>query len=260
MKRLGAVVGLVGIAFVTAGCGSSSADKQQEPQVVRAYVVHHGSQAFRRIGGAFLDETGIEVSFIFACRTALGKIVSDSQDGDLCVQSGQENVAWLRKAGLTLDEPVEVAQLVPVIEVMKGNPKRIETLGDLARPDVRFALGKKQGCLGVVASALFEKSGLTGKVEQNIVKRTSGECNVAATVDGKEVDACIVWASTTQSLDPDGYDVVPIPLKDNAIDPLGAVVLNTGANAEDARRFVAFLCSEKAQRIFAECKMLRPSR
>ncbi|MFW6108353.1 MAG: substrate-binding domain-containing protein, partial [bacterium] len=223
------------------------------------YVVHHGSQAFERIEDAFEAETGIELDYIFACRTVIGTIVRDSQDGDVCVQSGQDDLAWLQEAGLTSGEPVPIAELIPVIEVAKGNPKGIESLADLARPDVGIGLGMKKGCLGVVADALFEKSGVAGKVEANIAKRTKGECNVAATVDDERVDAAIVWASTVQGCDPDRYDTVPIPSEHNSIDPLGAVVLNTGDNEAAARKFIAFLQSETARRILAEEKMIRPT-
>jgi len=256
MRQL-ALLPALALLLAAAGCEHTAANSPEERGVVRAYVVHHGSDAFRRIKREFEDETGAEVSYIFACRTAMAKIVADSQDGDVCVTSGWENIRWFGEHGLATGEPVAVAELIPVVEVARGNPKRIACVADLARPDVRVALGKEKGCLGAVAETLLEKHGLTGEKAPHVVQRTSGEHNVAATVDGEKVDATIVWSSTVQSFDPEGYDTVAIPVEDNAIDPVGAVVLNTGSNAAGARAFVTFLQSDKARGIFREARMLR---
>ncbi|MFC1806528.1 substrate-binding domain-containing protein [Planctomycetota bacterium] len=259
MLRRGAVVGLALLMVAAAGCEDSSAQKERDESVpmVRAYVVHHGGEAFRQIKEAFEAEAGIELNYIFACRTAMAKIVGDSRDGDVCVTSGADNLAWFAKTGLARGKPVEVAELIPIVEVMKGNPKNIESVADLARPGVRICLGREKGCLGVVASALFEKHGVAETVKANIVQRVGGEHNVAASVDGQEIDATIVWESSRRAVDPDGYEAVTIPTEKNAIDSVGAVLLNTGDNPAGAEKFVAFLQSDQARKIFRETALLR---
>ena len=248
MRRWAVACGLALVAAGLVGCN----DDGPKTTYVRAYVVHHGKEAFGRLAQEFEKDTGIPVDVTFACRTALSSIAIRNHDGDVCVTTGEGCLKWFGDAGLAAEAPAELGELIPVVQVMKGNPKQIESLADLGKPGVRIALGIPDGCLGVTASRVFERNGVLKQVEPNIVERVQGEHNVSLAVDGEKIDACVVWESTTRAVGLDQYDMVHIPLAKNAIDPVGAVVLNTGGNRAGARRFVEYLQCEKARKMLHE--------
>ena len=136
---------------------------------------------------------------------------------------------------------------MPVIEVAKGNPKKVQGLADLARPDVNVSLGATGACMGRVASRILEKNHLSDTVTPKVVRYVMGESNIAKSVDGKEIDATIIWRSTVREVRGSDVDVVEILRDGNVIDPIEAVVLTTGENPSGAERFAEFLRSRKAR-------------
>ena len=246
---------LVAASAVAAVCYSLAHTRDH---ILRLYIVHHGRNAFDELVLAFECKTGIRVHDTHACRTELFDLVSKAGDADVCVTSGQDNIERFEKAGLSRGRAVTVAELIPVIEVIKGNPRKIAAVAALARPGVRVALGADSGCLGLTASQIFSKARVAGLVEHNVVKRVKGEHNVAASVDGKEVDATIVWASTTLEVAPDRYDMVPVPVEQTNPDPVGAIILKGARSISAAEEFVSFLQSDEARKVLRAAGLLRP--
>lgn len=252
MKQLRMVGGLALLAFAALGCGGCPWLRAEDPsKSIRAYIVHHSQDGFREIAREFHKETGIRARIGFACRRGLYEVVKSNHDGDIAISSKRSVLEQLNKDGLGEGELIAVGSLVPVIEVVKGNPKKIWTLADLARPGLRVALPKAPGCMAKVADAILKKNALTKRVERNVVKRVRGHGAVAASVDGREVDATIIWAWAMKETGRTDLQAVPIPPGQNVIDPLEALVLNTGQNRQGAERFAAFLQGERARAILA---------
>jgi len=245
---------LVTSVLLAAGCARWQAAGDRP--VLRAYGVHHGEPTWNQLFADFEREAGIRVQVSFACRGAnLVDLAAKGGDGDLFITDSAANVAELGEKGLGLSAPVRLGEITPVIQVMKGNPKKIASLADLARPGVRVVLCFPRGCLGRVSDAILAKSALAEKVAPNIVKRIPGEEAVAKAVDGANADAAIMWSWVFPVIGQERYDMVPIPAEANVIDPLVAVPLKTGKNRAGAERLVAFLQSEKAQKILADARL-----
>jgi len=237
-----------------AGCAPDRS-AAEDPNAVQAFIVHHGKPAFDRLVAEFQRETGLSVQVTYACRGPMPGVIQKAGAGDLCITNGQKHLDRLKEEGLSKGEPMRIGDVIPIIQVMKGNPKKIESLADLARPGVRVVLCIPQGCVGRVSDEILRKSGLAEKVEKNVVRRVRGEHAVATSVDGKDVDACIVWSWTTVEVGAEKYDMVPIPPKANVIDPMAAVILQTATHEEEAKRFIAFLQTEKSQKVLADAKL-----
>jgi len=248
MRRI-AMMGLLAWVFgILPGCQSV----WERRPVVRAYIVHHAAGVFKKLVPEFERETGIRVDATYACRRNMYQILSTNRDGDLYVTSSPANLEKAKQDGLTVGPVVTVGELVPVIEVARGNPKRIMGLADLAKPGVRLCLGSEKACMGRVTDKILAKNNLAEKIAPNILSRIKGEVNIAKSVDGEKVDATIVWLSTIYDVGDPLTGAVPIPAEQNVIDPIGAVVLNTGKHAAGAQRLLGFIGSPKAQKILAE--------
>ncbi|NQT87747.1 extracellular solute-binding protein [bacterium] len=245
---------IVAVLVCLTGCyqGPLMAD---DPSAIQAFIVHHGEPAFNQLAREFQQKTGIRVHATYACRGPMPGVIQKAGGGDLCITNGQKHLDRLKEEGLSKGAPVRIGDVTPIIQVMKGNPKKIASLADLARPGVRVVLCIPQGCIGRVSDEILSKNGLAEKVEKNVVRRVRGEHAVATSVDGKDVDACIVWSWTTMEVGPDKYHMVPIPAKANVIDPMAAVLLKTAKHEAAAKQFITFLQTERAQKVLADAEL-----
>jgi molybdate transport system substrate-binding protein len=251
MKRWTTAVVMVLFALGLAGCLPFGPRRER----VKAYVVHLAQAPFQKLADEFEQETGIRVQAEYACRRSLGRTVIEERDGDLYVNANAAATVEVKKAGLAAAEPVVIAHLIPAIVVMKGNPKGIASVADLAKPGVRLCLGDPKGCLGSVGLDILKKAGVADKAAANVVRQAGGEFDVARSVDGKAVDATIVWGSVVLEVERTDVELVPIPAEFNVLEPVEMLVLNTGRNKAGAARLAAFLQSPRAQKLLAEARL-----
>lgn len=254
MKRRVALAGCVLLAIGMAGWRWPW---QKKKPTIRAYIVHHAEGAFKTLNRAFERQTGIHVDAAYACRRNMYHIVSKNRDGDIYVTSAPANLEKAKKDGLASEPIIAIGELLPVIEVIKGNPKGIKTLADLAKPGVRVVLGGERACMGRVAARILAKNRLTDTIAPNVVARVRGEQNIAKAVDGKAADATIVWLSTVRDIGSRTVETLAIPPEHNVIEPISTVLLDTGKNKEAARKFALFLQGGKARKILREAGLLR---
>jgi molybdate transport system substrate-binding protein len=246
--------------LVLAGCAAGTPARQREVQPVRAYIVHYGQAAFERLARDFERETGTPVQITFECRRSLFGLVTRNRDGDLYIGSQDESFKQAATEGLAAAPAVQIGELRPVIEVVKGNPKKIQTLEDLVRPDVRVTLADEKSCVGQDVAALLAKNNLADKIGPRAVARVSGgEANVAKSV-GSQADATIIWLCTLLETPGVEAEAVAIPPERCVGGTIRAVVLTTGKNRAGAGRFLGFLQSREAQSVLAEVGLARLSR
>jgi len=245
---------LVAMALLVAGCAPWQATGGRP--VLRAYVVHHGEPTWNQLFTDFEREAGIHVECSYACRGAnLVDLAVKGKDGDLFITDSAANVAELAEKGLSAAPPARLGEIAPILQVMKGNPKKIASLADLARPGVRIVLCFPRGCLGRVSDKILANGGLTEKVAPNIAKRLPGEEAVAKAVDGVNADVAIMWSWVLPLVGQERYDAIAVPPEVNVIDPMVAMLLKTGRNRTGAEKLVAFLQTDKAQKLLADAKL-----
>ncbi len=256
MRRHRRRVVLLALApLLAAGCGGwpwARAPKER----MRAYIVHQGKNAFRQIAERFEAEAGCRVDIQFACRRGIYEVAKRNADGDLIVSSRRAVLSQLRKDGLAAGPIVPIGELIPVIEVDKGNPKKIWTLADLARPNVGVALPAEPDCLAEAVRSLLARNRLARMVARRVVRRTEGHHETAASVLDEGVDATILWLWALRALDSDQVQAVTIPAAQNRIEPVEAMPLITGQNRAAAQRFLKYLQGPEAQSILADAGLV----
>jgi molybdate transport system substrate-binding protein len=94
-------------------------------------------------------------------------------------------------------EPLDVSETDMVILVRRGNPKKIRTLDDLARPDAKIGLAdEKLSALGALTKRLLEEAGLYQRVVENRrVSSPTADFLVTQLLAHDELDAVIVYAA-----------------------------------------------------------------
>jgi molybdate transport system substrate-binding protein len=227
-------------------------------ETLRAYVVHLAQAPFQKLADAFERESGIRVEAHYACRRSLHETAIKNRDGDLFVNSNAKTMPEVTKAGIASAPPVTIGHLIPAIVVMKGNPKQIASVADLAKPGVRICLGNPMGCMGAAGDEILKKAGVADKAAPNIARRIAGEFDIARSVDSKEIDATIVWGSVVLEIARTDVQLVPIPPEHNVLEPIEMLMLDTGRNKAAASRLAAFLQTPKAQQVLVEAKLRTP--
>lgn len=153
--------------------------------------------------------------------------------------------------------------------VAEGNPKDIKGVEDLGRDDLVQSHPNPQteGIFRFYGSEMLKDAGLYEKVTGN------ADCRSCWAIDGKtwftarhhretpqrietgEADVGIVWTTEVIEAKAEGrkVDGVAIPDDMNKVDKVAYAIgaLETGRNAYNAMRFLAFLATDEAQQIYA---------
>ena len=148
---------------------------------------------------AYRQEYGVDVRLDFAGSGTLLSKLEVAQKGDLYLAGDASYIALGRERGL-LAEAIPLAHMTPVIVVSKGNPKGIAGVADLARDDVRTAMGAPEAAsISKQSQRLLESLGHWTALEvavrdHGVFKPTVNE--VANDVKLGAVDAGVVWDAT----------------------------------------------------------------
>jgi molybdate transport system substrate-binding protein len=205
----------------------------------------------------FEQKNNIKVNFTFGgSGTVLSQMLL-AKSGDLYIPGSPDYLIKAQAQGVVAanDNGTLLAYLVPAILVQKGNPKNIQSLSDLLRPDVTVGIANPASvCVGLYAIEILDKNGLLDKLEQaGTVKTYATSCeNTATLIALKSVDAVIGW-SVFASWNPDTTDVVY--LKGSEIPRLAYIPAAISTFAQDkvsAQKFIDFLASKDGQAIFSK--------
>lgn len=113
------------------------------------------------IGKTFEKKTGIQVKYTYAGSACLLTQIDTARQGDAYMPGEKFYLDQARERDFVV-ESRDIAYIIPVILVSKGNPKHIRTLEDLVRPDVRVGLGDaKATAVGKQADVVLKRAGLT---------------------------------------------------------------------------------------------------
>jgi len=113
----------------------------------------------------FERETEIKVSTNYGASNLLLGQLKVQEDGDLFLPGDDFYIEEAQKEGL-IDYVEQIVYFVPVIMVQKGNPKNIETLTDLLKPDIKLALAdRRAAAVGRITHEIFKKNNFWENIE-----------------------------------------------------------------------------------------------
>jgi molybdate transport system substrate-binding protein len=199
---------------------------------------------------AFTARTGVAVACDYG---GSGMIISRLRlagRGDLFMPGDVWYVELAEQEGLVASKAM-VCYFVPVILVPKGNPKRVRSLADLARPGVRLGLGNPKACqVGRASEAIFAKNGIPrDAIDANLLFSSTTVNELGLQVVTGHLDAAIVWDAVAAQY-ADRAEVVAIPPEQNETSRVAVAVLKASRNRKAAEAFVQFLLSSEGQAVF----------
>lgn len=203
------------------------------------------------IARQFEKKTGVKIELTFASSGQLLGQIQTTHIGEVYIPGEVDFAAQAVKQNLTLGEPVEFCQLLPVILVKKGNPKVIRELADLSRLGLKLALADASSAIGKVQLELFKMNGLAaGAIRKNTVYEPAMVTDVALAVKLGTVDAGLVWDAVGAQYS-DATDMVRIPADKNRSSRVAACALAGARNPNAAKAFVEYLDSREARTVLS---------
>lgn len=223
------------LVTLAAACGDGPRDA--EPLVVLAAASL--TAAFADIEQRYeAEHPEVDVQVSFAGSQVLAAQVREGAPADVLVTADEPTTQAVRAL---VEEPVLIARNSLAVVHAPGNPLRIATLADLARPDVSAVLAGPRVPAGALARAVLAGA----DVELRPVSEEPDVAAVVARVRSGEVDAGLAYATDLRAGELAGQ-------LDGFVEPgsgtsYPASVVRSSTRHQEARGFVAFLLTAPAQ-------------
>lgn len=232
------------------GCGSIQQSRGASDEIL-VFAAASLTEAFEEIGQEFEQRhPHLDVLFSFGSSSSLRAQLLEGVAPDVYASADLRQMEIVRRAGLVHEPEVFASNRICLI-TPAGNPARIDSASDLARPGVRLVLAAPEVPAGNYARMLLKRAGLLEDIERNVVSYEDDVKGVVGKVRLGEADAGVVYVTdVTQDLR-DEVRAIPLP----PTTPLATypiATLKEAPHPRDARRFVSFVLSETGQTILRE--------
>jgi len=199
------------------------------------------------------DNPGLEVVLSFGASSTLAQQVQAGAPADVLATASTKTMQPVVEAGLAASTPRVFARNRLEIATPRGNPARVESLADLARPQLTIALCAPQVPCGAAADKALAAAGVTPAPDtlERDVKA------VLAKVRLGEVDAGLVYRTDVTAAG-DAVTGVPFPQADQAVTDYPVVALEAAPNPRAAAAFVDALLGPTGRRALASAGFEAP--
>lgn len=252
MKRWVATIAVLVMAAVVAGCGGDG--RGGEDATLTVYAAASLTRTFEQIGEMFEEaNAGVEVEFNFAGSSDLVAQIRSGAPADVFASADEANMDKLTAEGLNDTDPQTFATNTLQIAVPPGNPAGIESLHDLARPDLNLVVCAPEVPCGAASRAVAQSAG----VELMPVSEEQSVTDVLAKVSSGEADAGLVYVTDVRGA---GDDVVGIefPGSDAAVNRYPIATVAGSEQTDLARAFVDLVLSREGRAVLAEAGFGQP--
>lgn len=257
--RIAAVAAVVGLAV--AGCGSS--DEAAAPTSTSAadgggklivFAAASLKKSFTEIGEQFkTDNPGSDVEFSFAGSSDLVTQLTQGAPADVFASADTKNMDKAAQADLLEGEPVNFASNTLTIVTGPGNPKKVASFEDLARPGLSVVVCAPQVPCGSATEKVEKATG----VQLNPVSEESQVTDVLGKVTSGEADAGLVYVTDAQGAG-DKVTAVAFPESTDAVNTYPIAALKQSKQPALAQKFIEAVTGEAGQKVLGAAGFAKP--
>jgi molybdenum ABC transporter molybdate-binding protein len=230
---------LVVLLWWTPGTGH----RQDSAQPLVLYCAAGVNPPVAEVAKEYQEQFGVTISVQYGGSGTLLSNLRVAQTGDLYLAADASYIQIARQQGL-IAETIPLATQRPVIASAKGNPKKIQSLKDLLREDVRIALGNPDAAsIGKQTEVAMSKAGLWENLKQAVQSRGVFKPtvnDVANDIKIGTVDAGVIWDSTARQY-PELEIVAPLTEDSGFVAEITVAVLRSSRQPTEALRFARYL-------------------
>jgi len=239
------------------GSGSGSGSGSSSDGVSGSITVFAAAslkRTFTELGTEFEEEhPGATVSFSFAGSSDLVAQIQQGAPADVFASADPTNMARANGDGLVAGSPQDFATNTLQIAVPPGNPARVASFADLAKPGVKVVV-----CAPAVpcGSATAKVETTTG-VDLRPVSEEQSVTDVLGKVIAGEADAGLVYVTDVKGA-AGKVEGVDLAQAEAAVNTYPIAVLRSSRNAAAARAFVALVTGARGQSVLAAAGFGKP--
>ena len=217
------------------------------------------TEAMTELAPSYEKQTGDKLRFNFAGSNALARQIREGAPADAFVSADDAQMDGLQKAGLIAEKSRhEILSNALVIVIGKDSPLKLDSPQSLTQPAVkRLALADPKAVpAGVYAKEYLTKLGLWKELESRVIPTENVRAALAA-VESGDVDAGIVY-KTDAGISKAVKIAYAVPAKDGPHIAYPAAVVKNSEHPAEAEKFIAYLQSEPAKKIFYKLGFIVP--
>ncbi len=239
-----------GIAIVIfSGCQRK---EKSRAETLTLFCGSANKPAMEEIVARFEREKQIKVNMLLGGSGTLLSQIELSRKGEIYLPGSPDYIIIGKRKGLLVEESDRiVAYLVPAIITPAGNPGKVRSLEDLARPGVKVGIGNPESvCLGLYGIEVLEKNAMLKKVMKNVVT-FGGSCSKTANLAALgNVDAILGWR-VFHFWNPERMDYVPLAA--DRISRISYIPISIPLCTKDvelSKKFIDFVLSPRGQSVY----------
>ena len=210
--------------------------------------------AFTKISQQFkTDNPGSSVDFEFAGSSELATQLTQGATADVFASADTAQMDTVAKAGLVAGNPTNFASNTLVIVTAAGNPKKIGSFADLAKPGLNVVICQQPVPCGSATRRIEDTTG----VHLNPVSEELNVTDVLNKVTSGQADAALVYVTDALSAG-DKVATVKFPEAAGAVNVYPIAVLKKAPQPALAQKFVAMVTADTGQNILTQSGFAKP--
>lgn len=249
------LVGLTGCGQDSTDSGSGGGGKKQGGTLT-ILAASSLTDAFGELAKTFEKQNaGVEVKQTFGSSSDLLVQIQQGAPADVFASAAEEEMDTAVEDGLVDGKPEIFVKNREVVMVPKDNPANIQSMRDLAKPDIKLVLAQKDVPAADYALEILDKANdqYGSTFEQDVLSNVvSREADVKASVNRVVVgdaDATFGYASDYTPDIRDRVKVIPIPPDLNIIATYPVAALKDAKDTGLAKKWVELVTSKRGQRV-----------
>lgn len=233
-------------ATALAGCGASASGADGGTTTLTVFAAASLQGAFEDLAEQFeAEHDGVDVQLSFAGSSDLVAQIQQGAPADVFASADTANMDKLTTDDL-VGEPQAFATNTLEIAVPPGNPAGVESLQDLADPDLKLVLCAPEVPCGAASAKVADAAGL----EVRPVSEEQSVTDVLGKVIAGEADAGLVYVTDVAAAG-DAVEGVEFPESSSAANTYPIAPVADADQADLAQQFVDLVLSEDGQRTLA---------
>jgi len=229
-----------------AGCGASASGNDDGTTTLTVFAAASLQGSFEDLAAQFeAAHEGMDVQLSFAGSSDLVAQIQQGAPADVFASADTATMDRLVADDL-VDAPRDFATNTLEIAVPPGNPAGVESLQDLADPDVRLVLCAPEVPCGAASGKVADVAG----VDLRPVSEEQSVTDVLGKVTAGEADAGLVYVTDVAAAG-DDVEGVELPESAEAVNTYPIAPVADTDQAELAQQFVDLVLSDDGQRTLA---------
>ncbi|MGZ4584459.1 MAG: molybdate ABC transporter substrate-binding protein [Mycobacterium sp.] len=259
MGRIGILAALVSATLLagTAGCSSKRSSSPWPSPNSGSIVVFAAASlktAFTQVAQQFKTENpGEGVEFEYAGSSELATQLTQGATADVFVSADTAQMDTVAKAGLLAGDPANFASNTLVIATAPGNPKKVGSFADLAKPGLSVVTCQNPVPCGAATLRVENSTG----VHLNPVSEEPSVTDALNKVTSGQADAALVYVTDAISAG-NRVTAVAFPEAAGAVNVYPIGVLKKAPQPALAQKFVTLVTSQTGQKILAQSGFAKP--